>query len=121
MRSLYAATLVAACFLPNLAIAQDANAMAESAREARTVCFETAAAKAKAKKVSPDTFKLIIDGACQLESATARETYSAALNAATPAGLSIDPLPMKLRYLRTHDAQLADYKAKLISEYALGD
>ncbi|WP_132389496.1 hypothetical protein [Novosphingobium sp. PhB165] len=120
MRSLLVA-MVAVVLFPSTAMAQSADDVAEQARTARNNCIKNAVAKAKTKKVSPDTLKLVMDGACSAEVDAARQAYSAALDAAVPAGLSIDPLPTKIRYMKAFDADFDGFKSKIISDYALGE
>jgi len=115
------AMAITVAFIPSTVRAQDAGviALAEAAQTARTKCLDDVVSKAKFKKVNPDTFKLILDGACQTEIVKARDTYSAVLDSAVPPGLSFDPEPNKMRGIRAYDANFEKYKATLVSKYAL--
>lgn len=121
MRPRFVAALGAALVIvcSGEASAQDSVSEAEQARDFRNTCIEAAATKAKAKKVSPDTFKLILDGACNIEVAAAHNAFVNAMDASTPAGLSIDPGPTKARYVRAFDQQFESMKAKMVSDFAL--
>ncbi|GAA0733964.1 hypothetical protein [Sphingomonas japonica] len=120
MRTLLAAAM--AVTFPTCALAQTSPlAVAEKAMATRDACFNEATKRATLKQVSPETFKLVIEGACQEEVAAARVAFSAALDASVPSGLSFDALPSKIPYMRDFDAALTELKAKLISDFALKD
>jgi len=118
MRPLFVAVITAA-LLPSAAFAEDLVSIAATAVDARDTCVSEAVIKAKAKKVSADTLKLILEGACTEKAVVARKAYFDALDAATPPGLTIDPGPTNMRFMRRFDNEYDAMKAKAISDYAL--
>ncbi|WP_097090587.1 hypothetical protein [Novosphingobium sp. Chol11] len=93
-----------------VALTSNAQAQTDAITE-RNNCLKTFDAKARAKKVSVDSYKLAVEGACAYEQKNARALYQ----------LSLELSPNQDYLVERFDQNYADLKAKMVTAYVMGD
>jgi hypothetical protein len=92
------------------ALTGDAQAQTDAVTE-RDNCLKTFDARARAKKISVDSYKLAVDGACAYQQKNARALYQ----------LSLELSPNQDYLVERFDQNYADLKAKMVTAYVMGD